>query len=181
MRKRNLLVAFVLILLCSMTGCFKEVGYNTFLLVKTWVKDGGANAVPLQGGVLTYAFAADTAGWDVLSYEDAVKGVVTSRTDSRTQQPVAQGGSYVFNGDNMQGMHLDGTRFLLLVVDLEHRLCGFTDQMIGENLPEMFVNVTFFPKDAGKRYIKSMSSKKWIMCNDFYVEPEPEPEPEPTE
>ena len=80
MRKRNLLVAFVLILLCSMTGCFKEVGYNTFLLVKTWVKDGGANAVPLQGGVLTYAFAADTAGWDVLSYEDAVKGVVTSRT-----------------------------------------------------------------------------------------------------
>ncbi|WP_300108182.1 hypothetical protein [uncultured Alistipes sp.] len=176
MRKRNLLIVFVLILLGSMSGCFKEVGYNTFLLVKAWVKEGNSNAVPLEGGVLAYAFAADTAGWDVLSYEDAVRGVITSRTDSRTQQPVAQGGSFVFDGDNMLGMHLNGPYFLLLVVDLENRLYGFTDQAIGENLSEMFVNVTFFPKDAGKRYIKSMSSKKWIMCNDFYEEPEPEPE-----
>lgn len=181
MRKRNLLIALALLLLGTITGCFKQVGFDTFLLVKAWVKDGSAAAVPLRNGVLAYAFAADTANWEVLTYEDAVRGVVTSRTDSRTQQPVAQGGSYVFNGDNMVAMQLTGPSYLLLVVDLENRLYGFTDQAIGENLPQTFVNVTFFPQEVGKRYIKSMGSKKWIMCNDFYEEPTPEPEPEPTE
>lgn len=39
----------------------------------------------------------------------------------------------------------------------------------------MHVSVTFYPKEKGRRFLKG----KWIMCNDFYTEPEPEPDPDP--
>ena len=64
-------------------------------------------------------------------------------------------------------MQLNGPRFLILAVDQSNRLYGFTEQAIGENLPQMHVSVTFYPKEKGKRFLKG----KWIMCNDFYTEP----------
>ena len=72
-------------------------------------------------------------------------------------------------------MQLNGPRFFILAVDQSNRLYGFTEQAIGENLPQMHVSVTFYPKEKGKRFLKG----KWIMCNDFYTEPEPEPDPDP--
>ena len=48
-------------------------------------------------------------------------------------------------------MQLNGPRFLILAVDQSNRLYGFTEQAIGENLPQMHVSVTFYPKEKGKR------------------------------
>ncbi len=62
---------------------------------------------------------------------------------------------------------INGPRFLILAVDQSNRLYGFTEQAIGENLPQMHVSVIFYPKEKGKRFLKG----KWIMCNDFYTPP----------
>lgn len=174
MKKRNLLLLLSAVALLA--GCFTKVKHETFLVLIPWAKDGTTNpAVRMGGGVMAYAFAADTAQWDVLSYEDALNGIITSRTTGETMQATAKGASYAFDGAFSLAMELEGSCFLILAVDLQHRLYGFARQDIGADVPETYVNVTFYPEDVGKSYMRG----KWYMRNDFYVEPEPEPEPDP--
>lgn len=112
----------------------------------------------------------------VLSYEDCRGRNNHLRRTGEKLQPIAQGEPYEIDGnENWLAMQLNGPRFLILAVDQSNRLYGFTEQAIGENLPQMHVSVTFYPKEKGKRFLKG----KWIMCNDFYTEPEPEPDPDP--
>ena len=68
-------------------------------------------------------------------------------------RPIAQGEPYEIDGnENWLAMQLNGPRFLILAVDQSNRLYGFTEQAIGENLPQMHVSVTFYPKEKGKRF-----------------------------
>ncbi len=158
------------------TGCFKSIGYETFYVLRPWAQEGTVKTPIPREDMLTYAFDADTTEWSVLSYEDAVAGIITSRRTGEKLQPIAQGEPYEIDGnENWLAMQLNGPRFLILAVDQSNRLYGFTEQAIGENLPQMHVSVTFYPKEKGKRFLKG----KWIMCNDFYTEPEPEPDPDP--
>lgn len=158
------------------TGCFKSIGYETFYVLRPWAQEGTVKTPIPREDMLAYAFDADTTEWSVLSYEDAVAGIITSRRTGEKLQPIAQGEPYEIDGnENWLAMQLNGPRFLILAVDQSNRLYGFTEQAIGENLPQMHVSVTFYPKEKGRRFLKG----KWIMCNDFYTEPEPEPDPDP--
>ena len=160
----------------SGTGCFKSIGYETFYVLRPWAQEGTVKTPIPREDMLAYAFDADPNAWSVLSYEDAVAGIITSRRTGEKLQPIAQGEPYEIDGnENWLAMQLNGPRFLILAVDLSNRLYGFTEQAIGENLPQMHVSVTFYPKEKGRRFLKG----KWIMCNDFYTEPEPEPDPDP--
>lgn len=177
MKKRSLIL--LLSFAALTTGCFTKVSQKTFYVLKPWVKPSTSEpqVVPMGAGVQAYAFAADTAKWDVLSYEDALAGTITSRTTGETMQPAARGASYLWGGDFSLAMELEGARFLILAVDVQHKLYGFTEQQIGGNVPETYVHLIFYPEELGKRYMKG----KWHMRNDFYVEPTPEPEPEEPE
>ena len=158
------------------TGCFKSIGYETFYVLRPWAQEGTVKTPIPREDMLAYAFDADTTEWSVLSYEDAVAGIITSRRTGEKLRPIAQGEPYEIDGnENWLAMQLNGPRFLILAVDQSNRLYGFTEQAIGENLPQMHVSVTFYPKEKGRRFLKG----KWIMCNDFYTEPEPEPDPDP--
>ena len=149
------------------TGCFKSIGYETFYVLRPWAQEGTVKTPIPREDMLAYAFDADTTEWSVLSYEDAVAGIITSRRTGEKLRPIAQGEPYEIDGnENWLAMQLNGPRFLILAVDQSNRLYGFTEQAIGENLPQMHVSVTFYPKEKGKRFLKG----KWIMCNDFYTE-----------
>ena len=176
MKMRKVLIFVGVLAALFATGCFKTIRYETFYVLRPWMQEGTTKKpIPTQK-ILTYAFDADTVQWDVLSYEDAVAGIITSRLTGEKRRPIAQGEPYVIDGnENWQAMQLNGPQFFILAVDQLNKLYGFTQQPIGENLPEMYVSVTFFPKEKGKRYQKG----KWVMCNDFYEEPQPEPEPNP--
>lgn len=174
MKLRKILGAALLLAALLGTGCFKEIGYNTFYVLMPWVKSGTERPVPIYNDVLLYAFVADTAQWDVLSYQDAVDGVITSRTTGEKMQPVAQGEPYVIDGnENWLAMQIDGPRLFILAVDTQNRLYGFMEQLNGGNVPQLYVSVTFFPKEKKTRY----KSGRWLMCNDFYV-PDPPETPE---
>ena len=152
-----------------LTGCFKKIGYDTFYVLEPWTQDGAQRFAPPFGTVRTYAFAADTTYWTVRSYEDAVAGAITSVRTGERMEPLAEGEPYVIDGnENWLAMQLDGPRFFILAVDLEHRLYAYTEQEMGENLPRLFTSVVFPLVWKNKR----VKNGKWIVCNDFY-EPEP--------
>ena len=89
--KRTILYAAAALLL---GGCFKSVGYDTDVILKSWVQTESAAELKPAQGVVAYAFEADTVTWTVASYEDALNGVLTRKgTDEAGVSPV-QGTAY---------------------------------------------------------------------------------------
>ena len=74
--KRTILYAAAALLL---GGCFKSVGYDTDVILKSWVQTESAAELKPAQGVVAYAFEADTVTWTVASYEDALNGVLTRK------------------------------------------------------------------------------------------------------
>lgn len=84
--KRTILYAAAALLL---GGCFKSVGYDTDVILKSWVQTESAAELKPAQGVVAYAFEADTVTWTVASYEDALNGVLT-RKGNRTRRRFAR-------------------------------------------------------------------------------------------
>lgn len=80
MRRFLLLLSAAATLICP--GCFKDVSDSTNYVLKPLVQNLSADPNNPLEGVRAYAFVADTALYTVASYEDALNGVVTSRTNS---------------------------------------------------------------------------------------------------
>lgn len=149
-------------------GCFKKIGYDTFYVLQPWTQDGAERFAPPFGTVRAYAFAADTTYWAVRSYEEALAGTIASVRTGERMEALAEGEPYVIDGnENWLAMQLDGPRFFILAVDLEHRLYAYTEQAMGENLPRLHASVVFPLVWKSKR----VKNGKWVVCNDFY-EPE---------
>jgi len=88
--KRTILYAAAALLL---GGCFKSVGYDTDVILKSWVQTESAAELKPAQGVVAYAFEADTVTWTVASYEDALNGVLTRKgTDEAGVSPRARYG-----------------------------------------------------------------------------------------
>ena len=105
------------------TGCFKSIGYETFYVLRPWAQEGTVKTPIPREDMLAYAFDADTTEWSVLSYEDAVAGIITSRRTGEKLRPIAQGEPYEIDGnENWLAMQLNGPRFLILAVDQSNRL-----------------------------------------------------------
>ena len=66
------------------TGCFKSIGYETFYVLRPWAQEGTVKTPIPREDMLAYAFDADTTEWSVLSYEDAVAGIITSGEPARS-------------------------------------------------------------------------------------------------
>lgn len=173
--KRTILAA-LLLAAALLTGCFKKIGYDTFYVLEPWNQDGAQRFAPPFGAVRAYAFDADTTHWAVRSYEDAVAGRITSTRTGERMGPLAEGEPYVIDGnENWLAMQLDGPRFFIVAVDLENRLYAYTEQAMGENLPQLYASVVF-PLVWKTNRVKN---GKWIVCNDFYEPPTLE-DPAPT-
>lgn len=162
--KRTILYAAAL----SLAGCFKSVGYDTDVILKSWVQPESSDALQPAQGVVAYAFEADTTTWTVASYEDALNGILTRKgTDERGVPPV-QGVLYRLDSIDMdlQLMRVSSTPVVVVAVDPENRLYGYRQQELGENLPRLFTSVVFRPWKRMKKYVDGT----WRMFNEFYVD-----------
>ena len=154
------------------TGCFKKVSLDCRYNLRPYFQ-AESGGVAVQGeNTIAYAFAADTTQWTVASYDDALNGVLTSKSsgEKRTDFMVRaeQEGQTVV-------LQLTATPATIVVVDTEHRLFGWRMTEVAENLPDLYVSVTFRPWSAKKQYAEGA----WRMNNEAYVAPEPETPTEP--
>lgn len=153
--KRTILYAAAALLL---GGCFKSVGYDTDVILKSWVQTESAAELKPAQGVVAYAFEADTVTWTVASYEDALNGVLTRKgTDEAGVSPV-QGTAYRVDSVDMDLllMRVGSTPVVVVAVDTENRLYGYRQQDLGENLPQLFTSVIFRPW----KQMKNMSTAR---------------------
>lgn len=162
--KRTILYAAALLL----GGCFKHVGYDTDVILKSWVQPESASELKPAQGVVAYAFEADTVTWTVASYEDAMNGVLTRKGSGETGVSPVRGEVCRVDSVDMDLllMRVGGTPVVVVAVDTENRLYGYRQQELGENLPQLFTSVIFRPWKRMRKYVDGT----WRMFNDFYVE-----------
>lgn len=148
-------------------SCGVDVGYDTHYILKSWVQPTSGGELQKLGGVRLYGYSSDTVGWYVASYDDALIGRFTNREDGTTLDPEITGAeSEVESFGTATTMQVTGmSRIMVLAVDTENRLYGYTQQEISENLPTMYVSLVFHPWKSGTSY----KNGSWQMFNDFYI------------
>lgn len=147
------------------TGCFKKVTMDCRYHVRPYYQ-AESGGVAVQGeGIIAYAFAADTTQWTVASYEDALNGVLTSKTSGEKRSDAME---RVEQSDSTVVLQLTVTPVTIVVVDPINKLFAWRMTEVVENLPDLYVSVTFRPWSAKKRYVEG----PWRMNNEAYVAPE---------
>ena len=154
------------------TSCFKKVTMDCCYHVRPYYQ-AESGGVAVQGeGTIAYAFAADTSQWTIATYDDALNGVLTSKTSGEKRTDAMDRAE---QGDSTVVLQLTATPATIVVVDTVNKLFGWRMTDVVENLPDLYVSVTFRPWSVKKRYVEGA----WRMNNEAYVAPEPEEPEEP--
>lgn len=166
----KLRILYLLLAAAVAAGCSKSVLRETDYVLKPLVQTTSGDVLRPVEGALAYAFDADTAAWTVASYDDALAGVLTSRTDPsmRIEAPYVR--AEALADEPLAGrlvMHLALPTQLLLAVDPADRLYAFTQFEMPDNLPAIYVTLLFKPYREGREYKEG----NWIFRNDFYAPP----------
>lgn len=173
MKRSRIILPLLAALLAA--GCFKEVTYKTTYVLRPLVEHtSGDISVPLTE-VRAFAYNVDTTQWQVASYDDALRGVITSRTDpqQRLAEPASVSEPYELEGTTgWLQLHLDRPSQMVVAVDPENRLYAYTQQVLVENLYDYYITLVFQPWREGFRYRPGTgNSNVWVYCNDFYEPP----------
>lgn len=160
------LVAATLLL----TACFESVNDTTSVVIKPLSQaTSGALNEPLTA-VRAYAFEADTTDWMVRSWEDAIDGVLTSKSGGeQLTTPYAVASAFtpdegVEGMDNRIVMSLPPREMMMLVVDEQHRLYAYNNIETAEGMPSLYITLIFKPW-------KEMTAYKegWSFYNPFFT------------
>lgn len=170
LKRGRIITLFTAVVLFA--GCFKEVSYRTDYVLKPLVQENSGDVVQLlpEGKAQAFAHAADTVFWEVASYEDALAGIITRRDNPTEKQTVPLVTAEPYQQEGIAGwlsMRIDKPSVMVVAVDTEHRIYGYTQQEIAENFPKLYVSVVFKPWKEGTEY----KDGNWIFRNQFYVPP----------
>lgn len=165
MNRKSLLA--MLIACMTIVGCKKDVSYDTLYILKSWNQaTSGGELSPLKD-VLLFGYSADTTEWYINSYDDALNGIFTSKVNPDEKlQPKIVGEPMELEGFGIaQSMRSKMNNMMVLAVDTENRLYGYTQHEMAENMPQMYVSIVFHPWKQMSEY----KNGTWWMFNDFYM------------
>lgn len=164
-------ILYILTAAVLLAGCFDSVSYKTRYVLKPLVQEASGDPYNALLGVQAFVYAADTTLWTVASYEDALNGIITSKTNPSDRQttPLAVATAYEELGTEWWlQLPVGGPSLMIVAVDTEHKLYAYTQQAFVENMTEgLYVSLVFKLWKTGKSYIDG----KWYFFNDFYTPP----------
>ncbi len=144
MRKFILYIATAVLLV----GCFKEEVYRSDIVLRPMQQPYDGAEYEDLAGVIGYAFDVDTAAVDILSYEDALNGRVTSRTTGELINVYSSSSPYM---NEMSGfstaisLPVELNYVMLLAVDTENEDYAYAYYEVGLNLDTTFITLNFRP------------------------------------
>lgn len=149
-----------------LTGCFKELSYDTTIVIrpKQQVENGG-NTIELPG-VVAYAFAADTTDFEVTSFENAMAGIMLNKETGEEISAIAKSTS-CDEYNNAIALSIDSEIISIVAIDTLNEDYGYTTYKVGVNVPKTYMSVTFAPWKEGK-----FKYGNWYFVVDKPYEPE---------
>lgn len=100
---------------------------DCFVDARAQAKEGDEPA-PLRSAKV-YAYAVDTTAWRIVSYDDALAGVITSKTSAQTRT-TPDFPAYSVSESSLFGMEVSSSPLMLVVVDREHRIYAYTEREV---------------------------------------------------
>lgn len=100
--------------------------------------EGGASEPLPAGKVTVYAYAADTTAWYLASYDDALKGIISRKSDPATQQSEPTFKGYAGSGEDANTFKITvkvndrNPKLMLVAVDQVDRIYAYTETEIAE-------------------------------------------------
>ncbi len=151
-------ILLYIIALTALAGCFKELSYNTTLVLRpTQQLESGGDAVELEG-VVAYAFAADTTYFTVESYEMALSGIMVDKESGEQITAIATSTPYendIYGFQNSIALKIDQDieYVAIVVIDTLNEDYGYTTYELNVNLPTTYIAANFAPwKEGGFTY-----------------------------
>lgn len=178
MMRRAVLYAACVLLLGS---CIKAGSYDTTYVLKPGLQAQSVAASEPLDGVIAYAYEVDSLDWGIASYDDALAGVLTRKSNpgDHLTEPAAvavpydgaepdpeSGETGPATGHWLQ-MPFGKAPRMVVAVDPANRLYGYTMQQPMLNLKRIFVSVIFQPWKEGNAF----KNGNWSFYNDFYRPP----------
>lgn len=137
-------ILYIVVMVVALSGCFKDEDYDTLMIfTPTEQVDDSSDAAALDG-VLTYAFVADTTDYGVLSYEDALRGVVTDKLTGEELLPISIG-EPMGNDAYQLSMAVSEPSVMLVAVDTKNEDYAYTNYSVGMNLATTYIALPFHP------------------------------------
>lgn len=102
---------------------------ETYTSVTAQTTDGGAEDEVIDH-VKLYAFAADTTAWRIASYDDAVAGIITSKSDPEQQRTTPEYTAYQTNDERIYRMTVNQPTLMVVAVDRTHRMYAYSKQVV---------------------------------------------------
>ncbi len=134
-------------LLLTLSSCFKDEEYDTQLIVRPSIQYITGGEFSPYTGCVAYAFAADTANWEILSWEDARDGVLSRKGDSSDKRaPIATAVSYEEEGldaGSMLKMQVNRETALIVVANTIDETYAYKIYTVGLNLSKTYVYTLF--------------------------------------
>lgn len=169
-------IILYIVILATLTGCFKELSYDTTIVLRpTQQIESGGSAIALPG-VVAYAFLADTTYYEVTSYENAMAGIMSDKETGEQITAIAVSTSYD-EFDNSVALNVNGEVIAIVAIDTLNGDYGYTTYEVGVNISTTYIAVNFAPWKEGK-----FTYGNWCFVVDDPFEPEipdvelPEPE-----
>ncbi len=139
----NRLILSAVAFLC-LTSCFNDVSYTTDYILKPHEQGESSGDYLALGGVVAYAFAGTTDDWEVLSYEDALAGVITSIETGEQRTAFVEAVPYN-ESDTELLIALDRIEVILVAVDPATEVYAYTNYTVPQNFSEVLVDIVFRP------------------------------------
>lgn len=141
---------------------------DCMIVPKLQTEESSAPTDPESANIVAYAFAADTTLWSVASYEDAVGGVISLKSDPKTQR---QNPTYAFFENGTYRMTVSNTPLMVVVVDKVNRRYAYSKQEVDLEGASPTFSITFRLWHNVYLYVED----GWRVVNEALKPADPDP------
>ena len=167
MRKVLRNIAFALVAILSLTGCFKKVTTDTTLRIKVLSEaESGGERVAAEG-CYGYVYYTPKENWTVASYEDALSKTITNiETGEKLSEPNGESEEYRPEGSSNLYLSIfqDKAPALVVVVYPEAQMYAYIYRKAeAENLTYTYLTLIFHKWKNGEYNEGSQEGYKWTV------------------
>ena len=177
-------MAFALVAMLSLTGCFKKVTTDTTLRIKTLVEESSGDDRLAADGCYAYIYYTPKENWTVESYDDAAAKIITNiETGEKMSEPNGESEPYTMDGsaNSYLSIFQDKAPALVVVVYPEAQMYAYIYRKAeAENLTYTYLTLIFHKWKTGEYVEGSKDGYKWTVVAPAAPTSPEEPETPPT-
>lgn len=160
-------MAFALVAMLLLTGCFKKVTTDTTLRIKTLVEAESGGERLAAESCYAYIYYTEKENWTVASYEDAANKIITNlETGEKLSEPNGESEVWSTEGSttNYLSIFQDKAPALVVVVYPEAQMFAYIYRKAeAENLTYTYLTLIFHKWKTGEYTEGSKDGYKWTV------------------